>query len=860
MRPTQRSILIAAVIALFAVLPATAAAVPTNTVPPTITGSSTIGSTLTYTPGTWTGADSVEGYWADCSDTNYSPSLVCNLSAPTPTYTLTADDVGRYIFYVEYGTAPGFGHYEGPSNYIGPIEDPDHPFGLFFWGGSNWWVPSGTQADLNVAAMRADIGELTRTCVLDGDTLQTCETANSFVGLPDGRHSFTMTATDGTKTESISFDWTIGGVDTRFTATPDVLEKGPNAYFGWEIGTDLGNPTTECKLDRAPWGPCPGGASSTEADLYDLADGEHTFSIRAQADDGADGVQQADKTSFTWTVDTFGPEITTNLPEILTTETFNVEFGSNEPLASMQCALDGDEPQSCADGFALADLTDGEHALTVRSEDLAGNSTQSDFQFFVDIGATIAVFTQKPPHRTPASSVTIAWEGSSPGATFECRMDEPFWHPCTSPLQFSGLDDDHSSYNLLVRATKDGRTQAEPSRAHWHYEPDPIDLEWNHTPPRWTNSTDANFVVDADEKGVETVTFTCKLDAGEFEECDRETNLTALGVGEHTFTLRGTDGDSTDELSHTWTIAAADTPVIYWISTPRDPASLQSDYFEWGSEGVIDATECMLDNSAWFACNPSDPNPRQFETSNLAEGEHTLSVRAHQATPADVSNTISTTWTIDTQAPTLTLDGPASPTITELPAKLPLSSDEPLQSIECLFAGADLEPGNHPGDEYWYECSLDDLASYLPDGERSVTIRGRDAAGNNSNELTVEFTVAVNGPKVQVPQPEVPAQPTAPAAKTSLAKPSFYKKAKFRTPWVCANASCKISAKFKIGKRTLRLKSKTVTRGHGPVTFKVGTKAKRWMVNNRAGSNKATFVITITGASGSSTSSYKFKL
>lgn len=864
-RSIQRLLLPCLLLVACALLPAAASAEtgPVNTTPPGVSGLASVGSTLTATPGVWTGATNVETYWVICETATFSPAPD---NCPEPdtsdatTYVVPPEAAGKYVIYLEVGLDGDSSPVFAPANTIGPIFDPNHPFGLYWEAKPNWWEPVGEGPfNFDVDAESADIGDLTLTCSMDGEPLSPpCATSNTFADLQDGRHTFSVTATDGTNSETIDYTWMINDVTTRFTQTPDSISSDNEAEFEWDIGTDYSTPWTECKLDDAPWAICPEG-DDTYIDLYDLSNGQHTFSIRGIADDG-DEVQDPE-TSYTWTVDTVEPDVTTNLPDVIGTDSFSVQLTPSEPMRELLCVLDDDDyPSNCMSGMNLTGLTDGEHTLFVFGRDLAGNTFEDEVDFYVDLGATVAIFTQKPPHNTMSTDATIAWVGSNPGATFECRLNEPFWHACTSPLSLTGLgssnEGDSETYNLYVRATKDGRTQLMPSRAHWHVNSSAFYLYFNDNPPPATSSTNAEFEIDADNVPVDSLTLTCKLDDGDFESCGKNVNFESLSLGTHTFAVHATDGSQSEDMTYQWTVTDGVTPTLYWTSTPGEKSTYPDAYFAWASDAPTGTVLCNLDGGGAAPCDSFVANPGNHQLTGLADGEHTFSVMAVADLGPAASNTLAFTWTIDTTPPTISLGGSTNPTVTELPARVPLSSDEPLSDVECLFADADPEPGAAPDDEEWYECSLDDLASYIPNGVHQVTVRGRDAAGNESNELVVNFTVNVPTGAA----PSTPAPPTPPV-KTAVSKPSFYKHRKFRTPWVCADATCKVTAKIKVGKHTLRLKSKTVPRGHGPVTFNLGKKQKAWMVNNydRSGSRKATFVITIKGASGSSTTSYKFK-
>ncbi len=87
--------------------------VPVNTVAPTVSGSSTVGSTWTANTGTWTGSPTFAIYWLRCSTpitsgfTTVPAGCSAIAGATGPTYTSTAADAGKYLTVQVAGNGSG---------------------------------------------------------------------------------------------------------------------------------------------------------------------------------------------------------------------------------------------------------------------------------------------------------------------------------------------------------------------------------------------------------------------------------------------------------------------------------------------------------------------------------------------------------------------------------------------------------------------------------------------------------------------------------------------------------------------------------------------------------------------------------
>jgi cysteine-rich repeat protein len=146
---------------------------------------------------------------------------------------------------------------------------------------------------------------------------------------------------------------------------------------------------------------------------------------------------------------------------------------------------------------------------------------------------------------------------------------------------------------------------------------------------------------------------------------------------------------------------AASTPNL---SGTAEPGSTISVYVDGGTEPIC--TALATDDGSWN-CTASSP---------LAEGDHTLTASAMDAVGNTGPRTLSTPFTVDTQAPDTSITrGPPVLAISE-EAEFEFSSNEAGVSYEC---GLDTES--------FTPCLANDI---FPPGTYTLRVRAVDAAGN----------------------------------------------------------------------------------------------------------------------------------
>ena len=197
--------------------------------------------------------------------------------------------------------------------------------------------------------------------------------------------------------------------------------------------------TFACALDGAGFGACPAGYTG-------LAQGSHTFQVRATSASGTDPTPA----SRTWTVDTVAPNTTidTGPSGSVSSTSAAFTFSSNEASVTFQCALDGASFASCPAGYT--GLSQGSHTFQVRATDAAGNTdgTPASQSWTVDTVAPNTTIDTGPSGSVSSTSAAFTFSSNEASVTFQCALDGASFASC--PAGYTGLA--QGSHTFQVRA------------------------------------------------------------------------------------------------------------------------------------------------------------------------------------------------------------------------------------------------------------------------------------------------------------------------------------------------------------------------------------------------------------------------
>jgi outer membrane protein OmpA-like peptidoglycan-associated protein len=586
-------------------------------------------------------------------------------------------------------------------------------------------------ATANFTFSTNDLGVVTYQCSLDGVAFSLCPTPKSYSGLADGSHTLQVKATDALgniETSPASYTWTVDRTapDTSFTATPVLVSTSPNASFSFSA-TEPGS-TFECRIDGGAYGAC-----TSPRSWSGLADGSHTVDVRAT---DAVGNTDASPASYAWVIDATAPDTSLGTkPAALTnTSTANFTFSSPDATAVFECRTDGGAWASCGSPLALTGLSDGAHTFSVRAVDPVGNvdATPQNHSWTIDTAAPSTTVTSQPASLVAANSATVGFNSADAGASFECKLDGGSWTSCSSPRALTGLAD--GAHTLRIRATDAaGNVEASPAVVSWTVDTTAPSTTVGDHPASLTQATAASIEFSSADSGA---TFECKLDGGDWSACTSPEALTGLADGDHTLRIRATDVAGNVESSPavvSWTVDTT-APSTSVTSQPASLVRTASASVGFQSSDSGATFECMLDGGGWAACT----SPRAL--TGLADGDHTLRIRATDAAGNVESSPAVVNWTVDTVAPSTTVgDHPASLTQATA-ASIEFSSADSTATFECKLDGGD-----------WAACTSPDALTGLADGDHTLRVRATDAAGNvESSPAVVNWTVDTTAPSTTV--------------------------------------------------------------------------------------------------------------
>lgn len=238
------------------------------------------------------------------------------------------------------------------------------------------------------------------------------------------------------------------------------------------------------------------------------------------------------------------------------------------------------------------------------------------------------------------------------------------------------------------------------------------------------------FSFSSSESGT---TFRCSVDGGAFTTCSSPTVLATMSEGVHSFAVAGVDsfGNQGSAITRSFTVDTVQPSVS--ITSPAEGAVLTTQTASMAFTVSADAVSrtCRMD-SGTIETSCASPKAYTF----LAEGTHTFTLTASDAA-GNVATAVRS-FVVDTTPPTLSITSPVSGqylTSANLSATFTVGTDSVGQTCQMDSGAIDSA------------CVSPKTYSGLTNGDHTLTITARDAAGNVRN-AAVTFTVSAVPPSL----------------------------------------------------------------------------------------------------------------
>ena len=367
-------------------------------------------------------------------------------------------------------------------------------------------------------------------CTMDQDPLEGCPASYTPAPLSDGPHSLSVQAIDvaGNESEVRSRSFTVDTTppDATITGGPPQGSTSASRSPTFRFNSSESGAAFGCRLDSGAFAPC-----SSPHPTPVLADGEHTFQVRAIDQAGNVG-QPATRSWRIGLAIAGGPSVgsPTNDP------TPSFTFSSPDP-GGITCSIDGAAPQGCTSPYTAPSLSDGDHSFTVRQ-----GASSASRRFTVDTTVPGVTFTSGPTNGAATNDPTPTFRFSSSEArtSFQCRYERQGFSACSDPradTPAAPLRD--GTQRFRVRAVDAAHNLSDVQLRSFTVDtvPPRVTIQRRGKKGTGTRRGRATFFLEASE----LVTMRCRVDARPFKPCSRRFTTPRLNPGRHRLKVRVTD-------------------------------------------------------------------------------------------------------------------------------------------------------------------------------------------------------------------------------------------------------------------------------------------------------------------------------
>ncbi len=429
---------------------------------------------------------------------------------------------------------------------------------------------------------------------------------------------YVLPAPDGPKTLYIKFrnfnkresDWIemhyvldTTAPEVTFGSSPATLTPRSDAEFQLNVTDNVsGVAMVECRRDTIAFASCP-----EVVNLTDLADGPHTFDVRARDIAG----NTSEVKSFAWRVDATAPDLVIGTQPPPATPLRNATFAftatdEGSSLTGFTCQLDALPAQPCVSPQNYTDLAAGDHNFKVTVKDAAGNPITKTVGWKIDFTPPTLAFTTTPKALGNLRAVSFFFTNTDTGSGIArtlCQLDTATPANCTSPANLTGVTDGAHVFNV---ATFDKAGNTKTISFNFTVDATNPDINPILTPTNYINSRAAAFQFNPDDgTGSGIATFECRVDDNDLSNCGVNKTFFSLANGPHSFQFKVTDraGNFVVRNYNTYVDPENPTEPVFSIK-PDKPSgrSVRILYESTDADSGLDGYYCSLDGETPVSC------------------------------------------------------------------------------------------------------------------------------------------------------------------------------------------------------------------------------------------------------------------
>ncbi len=485
--------------------------------------------------------------------------------------------------------------------------------------------------------------------------------------LPEGNNTLTITAQDPAGHVSAPRFVTVtvdrSAPDTVIDTGPANNSPIPGTTTTFTYHSTEGNSTFECKFDSGPFAACPSNGFTTPT----LADGSHTFSVRARDRVGNIDPSPATRTFLVGAPDTVidsGPSGET------TSKSVTFTYHSTKPNSTFECKLDSGSFATCPNsGFTTTTLSSGDHTFSVRAISSIGVTDPSPATrtFILDLGPQTKI-DSGPDGFTQDQRPRFTYSSNDPAATFECRFEVQAFKPCPAQGFEPEAPLDDGAYTFSVRAVDQaGNRDLTPATRSFFLDAEGPLIEIEEGPEGLTSDTTPRFVFFAPEEprvecaidppGVEPNFGLCNGRTPRGIEPTEHKVVVPLADGPYTFRVKAIDQSDNTTTAERSFVVNSGAPETAIDAGPAGAVPQTSVNFRY-SANLPSSFQCSLDGASFTQCENSG-----LTLSGLSEGQHQFEVRAVNGSSVPDPTPARRTFIVDTSSPSVpAVSGPVRET------------------------------------------------------------------------------------------------------------------------------------------------------------------------------------------------------